>query len=130
MRIYMDTNKPVSLLVVDDSLIMRKAIIKYLEGFHLEIVGTANNGDKALTLFREHNPDVVTLDITMPGIDGLYVLQEMVRINKSAKVIVITALSDKETGLKAINLGAKSYLSKPFSQKKLQDIFEKTISRD
>lgn len=126
----MDKNKPVTLLVVDDSLIMRKAIIKYLENFNLEIVGTANNGDKALDLFREYNPDVVTLDITMPGIDGLYVLERMIKINKSAKIIVITALSDKETGLKAINMGAKSYLSKPFSQKKLQDIFEKTISTD
>ena len=124
----MDRGKPVTLLVVDDSLIMRKAIIKYLEDFNIEIVGTANNGDKALALFREHNPDVVTLDITMPGIDGLYVLEEMIRINKSAKIIVITALSDKETGLKAINMGARSYLSKPFSQKKLQEIFAKTIS--
>ena len=124
----MDRGKPVTLLVVDDSLIMRKAIIKYLEDFNIEIVGTANNGDKALALFREHNPDVVTLDITMPGIDGLYVLEEMIRINKSAKIIVITALSDKETGLKAINMGARSYLSKPFSQKKLQEIFAKMIS--
>jgi two-component system chemotaxis response regulator CheY len=66
----------------------------------------------------------------MPGVDGLNVLEEMIRLNKAAKIIVITALSDKETGLKAINMGAKSYLSKPFSQKKLQEIFEKTISRD
>jgi len=126
----MESSKPTTLLVVDDSLIMRKAIIKYLENFDVEIVGTANNGDKALDLFQQYRPDVVTLDITMPGLDGLNVLEEMIRINKAAKIIVITALSDKETGLKAINMGAKSYLSKPFSQKKLQEIFEKTISRD
>jgi two-component system chemotaxis response regulator CheY len=126
----MARDKPVSLLVVDDSLIMRKAIIKYLEKFHVEVVGTANNGDKALDLFQKYKPEVVTLDITMPGLDGLNVLQEMIRMNESAKIIVITALSDKETGLKAINLGAKSYLSKPFSQKKLEDIFEKIIARD
>jgi two-component system chemotaxis response regulator CheY len=126
----MENSKPTTLLVVDDSLIMRKAIIKYLENFYVEIVGTANNGDRALDLFRQYRPDVVTLDITMPGVDGLNVLEEMIRLNKAAKIIVITALSDKETGLKAINMGAKSYLSKPFSQKKLQEIFEKTISRD
>jgi two-component system chemotaxis response regulator CheY len=126
----MESSKPTTLLVVDDSLIMRKAIIKYLENFHVEVVGTANNGDKALDLFQQYAPDVVTLDITMPGLDGLNVLEEMLRLNKSAKIIVITALSDKETGLRAINLGARAYLSKPFSQKKLQDIFNKTISRD
>ena len=126
----MATDKPVSLLVVDDSLIMRKAIIKYLEKFHVELVGTANNGDKALELFQKYRPEVVTLDITMPGLDGLNVLKEMIRINESAKIIVITALSDKETGLRAINLGAKSYLSKPFSQKKLEDIFEKIIAQE
>jgi two-component system chemotaxis response regulator CheY len=126
----METGKPISLLVVDDSSIIRKAIIKYLEKFHLEIVGTANNGNRALDLFKKYQPEVVTLDITMPGLDGLNVLQEMIRIKKSAKIIVITALSDKETGLRAINLGAKSYLSKPFSQKKLEEIFEKIIAQD
>ena len=126
----MENNKPVSLLVVDDSLIIRKAIIKYLEKFNIEIVGTVNNGAKALELFKKYKPDVVTLDITMPGIDGLNVLEEMIRLDKQAKVIVITALSDKETGLRAINMGAKSYLFKPFSQKKLQEVFAKIISND
>jgi two-component system chemotaxis response regulator CheY len=122
-----ETNKLVSLLVVDDSLIMRKAILKYLEDYNIEVVGTANNGEKALELFKKYNPTVVTLDITMPGIDGLYVLKEMIKINNSSKIIVITALSDKETGLKSIKLGATSYISKPFSRSTLKQTFERVI---
>ena len=127
MMISEEKNKRVSLLVVDDSLIMRKAILKYLEDYNIEVVGTANNGEKALELFKKYNPKVVTLDITMPGIDGLYVLKEMVKIDRSSKIIVITALSDKETGLKSIKLGATSYISKPFSRSTLKQTFERVI---
>lgn len=120
-----EENREISVLVVDDSLIMRKAILKYLEDFNIEVVGTANNGEKALELFKKYNPEVVTLDITMPGIDGLYVLKEMVKINNTSKIIVITALADKETGLKSIKMGARSYISKPFSRHTLKQTFER-----
>ena len=120
-----EENRIISILVVDDSLIMRKAILKYLEDFNIEVVGTANNGEKALKLFKKYNPEVVTLDITMPGIDGLYVLKEMLKIDKNSKVIVITALADKETGLKSIKMGARSYISKPFSRNTLVQTFER-----
>lgn len=119
-----------TLLIVDDSLIIRKAISSYLEECNLEIVGMAHNGEVALKLFKEFNPNYVTLDISMPGPDGIFVLNEMIKINKSCKIMVITALADKATAIKAIRMGAKMYLTKPFNPKKLKEAFERMLVDD
>lgn len=108
------------LLIVDDSFTICQAIEKNLTDFPLEVVGTAGDGKSALELFRSTNPDVVTLDITMPEMDGILVLEEMMKINQDVKIMVITALKDKATGLRAIQLGAKSYMVKPFTAEKLR----------
>lgn len=109
------------LLIVDDSNIMRRAIEKYAAPLGLELIGTAGNGREALLLFEQLRPDLVTLDITMPLMDGLSCLYEMMKINPHAKVIVISALSDQATGLKALKLGARSFLPKPFTEKQLAE---------
>jgi len=114
-------------LIVDDSTVIRKAIVNFLAAYDFEIVGSASNGTSALKLFNEYRPDIVTLDITMPGIDGFQVLSEMVRADKQVKIIVITALADKATGLKALKNGAKSYLTKPFGPEKLKNAFDRLI---
>lgn len=112
------------ILIVDDSLIIRKTILNYLKEFdNIEVVGTSVDGYNALEIFKRAKPDIVTLDITLPGIDGLNVLEEMMKINPQAKVIVITALKDKSTGLKAVRLGAKAYIVKPFNLKKFTEVF-------
>ncbi|MGD9489443.1 MAG: response regulator [Calditrichaceae bacterium] len=123
----MDDRK-VKLLVVDDSLIIRKVILNTLAAYDIDVVGTATNGERALELFKEFQPDVVTLDITMPGMDGLRVLGKMRKMNGTSKIIVVTALKDKATGLKAIKIGARSYLTKPFSPEKLRETFEKAVN--
>jgi two-component system chemotaxis response regulator CheY len=111
-------------LVVDDSLIIRKTILGYLKGFeNVEVVGASIDGYNALEIFRKTNPDIVTLDLTLPGIDGIDVLKEMMKINPNVKVVVITALKDKSTGLKAIQLGARGYIVKPFNLQKFTDVF-------
>jgi two-component system chemotaxis response regulator CheY len=120
-------SKKVKLLIVDDSAIIRQAIQKHLNDFDIEVVGTAEDGKIALEIFQEAKPDVVTLDITMPEVDGLTVLEEMLKIDDNVKVMVVTALSDKSTGLKAIKLGAKSFLPKPFTPEKLRSSFERLI---
>ena len=117
----------VKLMIVDDSAIIRQAIHKHLKDFNIEVVGSAEDGKVALDVFKKTNPDIVTLDITMPEIDGLTVLEEMLQINNNVKVMVVTALSDKSTGLKAIKLGAKSFLPKPFTPEKLRASFERLI---
>jgi two-component system, chemotaxis family, chemotaxis protein CheY len=120
----------IKVLIVDDSLIIREAIHKHLKHFNIEVVGTAENGKVALELFKEKDPDVVTLDITMPEIDGLTVLAEMLKMKEDIKVMVVTALSDKATGLKAIKLGAKSFLPKPFTPEKIQESFQRLVGQN
>jgi two-component system chemotaxis response regulator CheY len=114
-------------LIVDDSTVIRKALVKFLEQYSVNIVGTASNGTDALQMFSQYKPDIVTLDITMPGFDGFHVLDKMRKMDDSVRIIVITALADKATGLKALKKGAKSYLTKPFGPDKLKDAFDRLI---
>lgn len=107
------------LLIVDDSNIMRRAITKYLQNLGLQIVGTASNGQEALEIFKQTLPDLVTMDITMPMMDGLTCLTEVLKIKPTTTVIVVSALADSATGLKALKLGAKAFLPKPFTEDQL-----------
>jgi two-component system chemotaxis response regulator CheY len=117
------------LLIADDSNIMRRVIEKYLQEKHFELVGTAADGEAALALFKNHLPDLVTLDITMPKMDGLTCLEQMLKIKPDAKILIVSALKDSATGLRALKLGAKGFLSKPFTQQALlQEIEEMTGS--
>lgn len=118
-------------LIVDDSFIMRQFIHKMLEKyFNVEVLGHAEDGKKALEMFRETNPDYVTLDITMPLMDGISVLQSMLEIKPSAKIMIVTALSDKETALRALKIGAKNLIIKPFAAEKLKEAFGRLIEKN
>lgn len=108
------------LMIVDDSSIMRRAIQKYLRGLDVEVVGTASNGRAAIELFRKTRPAIVTMDVTMPELDGLACLKELLSIDNDVAVVVITALSDPETGLKAVRNGARGFLNKPFTPEQLR----------
>ena len=121
------SEKKRTLLIVDDSLIIRQAIAKFMENFDIEIIATAHNGETALELYKKFLPDFVTLDITMPGLGGFHVLEEMVKLNKGSKIIVVTALADKGTGLKALKMGASSYLNKPFGAQKFKSAFQRLL---
>ncbi|NCN04498.1 MAG: response regulator [Spirochaetales bacterium] len=107
------------LLVVDDSTIMRRAIQKYSSSLPLRIIGTASNGAEALEMLVVHEPDVITLDITMPKIDGLSALKRIMEIAPRTRVLVITALSDTATGIQALRSGARGFLNKPFTEAQL-----------
>lgn len=109
------------LLIVDDSNIMRRAIDKYLKEFNLEVVGRAGDGEAAIKLCRETEPDLVTLDITMPKMDGLTCLTEILKIKPDTKILVISALKDTATGLQALKKGALGFLPKPFTPAELQE---------
>lgn len=116
------------LLIVDDSSIMRRTIESHLNGQSIEIVGTASNGIEALQIVKEKRPDAVTLDITMPEMDGLTCLEKILEIAPQTKVMIITALSDKLTGLLALDKGAKGYLHKPVNADDLKKAFEKFLN--
>jgi two-component system chemotaxis response regulator CheY len=116
------------LLIVDDSSIMRRTIEKYLTNYPLEIIGMAGNGVEALEMVKEKKPDAVTLDITMPEMDGLTCLENIMEIAPDTNVIVITALSDKMTGLQALKKGAAAYLFKPVSEEDIREAFDDLLN--
>lgn len=102
------------LLIVDDSLIIRMSLEKTLGELNLQIVGAASDGKAALELFNEHKPDIVTLDITMPELDGLKVLDEIMRVAPETRVLIVSAISEKSVAIKALQKGAKAFIQKPY----------------
>jgi two-component system chemotaxis response regulator CheY len=115
------------LLIVDDSNVMRRAIEKYLIDKKFSLAGAAADGETAMALFKKHLPDIVTLDITMPKMDGLSCLDQMLKIKPDAKILIISALKDPATGLSALKKGAKGFLAKPFTAAQLQTEIDEII---
>ena len=117
------------LLIVDDSEMMRITIENHLKDYDLEIVGQAGDGLEAINMVKEERPDLVTLDITMPKMDGLQCLEKIKEIAPHTKVMIITALSDKYTGLEALKKGAREYLFKPVTPEDLKAGFDQLLNR-
>lgn len=115
------------IFVVDDSLIMRRNIIKMIESLGHKVAGEAKNGHEAVELYRKFKPDLVTMDITMPGMDGLSAVKELKRIDKNAKIIMITSHGQEEMVIDAIRSGASGYLLKPININKLRDSIRKVF---
>ncbi len=116
------------LMIVDDSSIMRKAIEKYLASANVEIVGTAADGKQAVEMCKTAMPDVVTLDITMPEMDGLQCLEELLKIKPDIRVMVVSALKDEATALEALKKGARSFLGKPFTPESIKEAFDQVVA--
>ena len=95
----------------------------------MTIIGTAGDGETALAILREELPDFVTMDITMPRVDGQACLDAMLRIRKETKVLVISALSDPQTGLLALKKGAKGFLAKPIKEDTLVEEVSHILGR-
>jgi two-component system chemotaxis response regulator CheY len=111
------------LLIVDDSSVVRRAIERDLESVGITHVDQAATGEDAVNLYSVKLHDVVTLDITMPGMDGLTCLDKIMEINPNARVLIISALRDKATALDAIKRGASGFLCKPISPSELREAF-------
>lgn len=116
------------LMIVDDSNIIRRKIERSNKIKQLEVVGKARNGVEAVQLFRQTEPDVVTMDITMPEMDGIRCVEELVAIDPTVLILVVSALSDKATAIQALKKGANGFLCKPFSDKQLNDALEELIT--
>jgi two-component system, chemotaxis family, chemotaxis protein CheY len=112
------------LLIVDDSSIVRRAIERDLEFGKITEVDQAANGEEAIRLYEEKCHEVVTLDITMPFMDGLTCLDRIMTLNPIAKVLVISALRDRSTAIDAIKRGASGFLCKPIHPDELRESFQ------
>lgn len=114
-------SRPVRMMIVDDSNVIRRRIERGQRIEGLEVVGTASNGVEALSLFVELDPDVVTMDITMPQMDGIECVERMVDLKPGVLILVVSALADKATAVEAMEKGANGFLNKPFTDRQLND---------
>jgi two-component system chemotaxis response regulator CheY len=124
-----DLSRPIRMMVVDDSNVIRRRIERCQRIDGLEIVGTASNGVEALAQFVELDPDVVTMDITMPEMDGIECVERMVNLKPGVLILVISALADKATAVEAMEKGANGFLNKPFSERQLNDALLELLGR-
>lgn len=115
------------LLIVDDSLIVRNAIARCAEASRLREVLRAEDGEAAVALFREHRPRLVTMDLTMPRLDGLGAIQAIKAIEPSTSILVISALNSHKTAFEAIRRGASGFLTKPFTEREVAEALDDLI---
>ena len=110
------------LLIVDDSMIVRNRIMRLCSAPDfpkITIVGLASNGSQAIAMARKNQPTLVTMDLTMPEVDGEECIAELASFLPDTRILVVSALSDKATALRAIRRGAHGYIHKPFRDNEL-----------
>jgi two-component system chemotaxis response regulator CheY len=117
------------ILVVDDSPIIVKKLSVLLGTLGYRVIQTATNGKEAVEAFGKCKPDVVTMDITMPEMDGIEATQAIMREFPDAKIIMVTSHGQEAMVLNALKAGAKGYLLKPFQQQKVYETIQKVCKR-
>jgi two-component system chemotaxis response regulator CheY len=110
---------PFRVLLADDSPLIAKQLGQILASEKFKVVATVTNGAQAVECYKELSPDLATLDITMPGMDGVTALEQIMAYDKDAKVIMVSALGDEDVVKKCIQTGAKNYILKPFDREKV-----------
>ena len=120
--------RPLKMLIVDDSNVTRRRIERSQQIAHLQVVGMASNGLEAIEIFRRTDPDVVTMDITMPQMDGIECVEQLVAIKPDVLILIVSALADKATAVEAMGKGANGFLNKPFSDRQLNEALEELLS--
>ncbi|NBI07869.1 response regulator [Senegalia massiliensis] len=115
------------ILIVDDAAFMRMMIKDILSKNGYEIVGEADNGQKAIEKFKELNPDLVIMDITMPEVDGIQAVKEIKKIDNNSKIVMCSAMGQQAMVIEAIQAGAKDFIVKPFQADRVIEAVNKAI---
>jgi two-component system chemotaxis response regulator CheY len=117
----------VNVLIVDDLAFIKIVLRDILEKAGFRVVGEASNGEEAITMYQDSRPDVVLMDITMPGMDGLTALTKIREIDAAARVIICSALGQQQLIVQAIQLGAKDFIVKPFQPHRVVSALKKAL---
>ncbi|HWP98594.1 MAG TPA: response regulator [Syntrophomonadaceae bacterium] len=117
-----------SVLVVDDAAFMRMMIKDILSKNGYDVVGEAENGAVAVERFRDLHPDLVTMDITMPEMDGITAVREIKAIDASARIIMCSAMGQQAMVIDAIQAGAKDFIVKPFQPERVLEAVSKALA--
>ena len=108
-----------TILIVDDSKMSRSILKEILEDVGYSVIAEAANGEEAVKAYKEHKPDMVTLDITMPIMDGIDALKQLLEINPDVKTVMITAAGQQSKLIEALKIGAKKFITKPFEKEEI-----------
>lgn len=108
-----------TVLVVDDAVFMRTTIKRMLEDQSFNVIGEASNGAEAVEMYRKLLPDVVTMDVTMPGMTGIEAVEAIISEDPNAKIVMVTALGQQKLIVDAIERGAKDFVTKPFNPEQI-----------
>ena len=117
-----------NILLVDDSRTSRKILRNILESAGHTIVDEATDGEQAIEKYIASKPDVITLDITMPVMDGIEALKQIKQVDSNAKVIMVSASSQKDKLIEAVKYGAEDFIAKPFEPSQIITVLNKLIS--
>jgi two-component system, chemotaxis family, chemotaxis protein CheY len=117
----------VNVLIVDDLAFIKIVLRDIIEKAGFRVVGEASNGEQAIALYQDARPDVVLMDITMPGMDGLTALAKIRKIDPAARVIICSALGQQRLIVQAIQLGARDFIVKPFQPQRVISALKKAL---
>jgi two-component system chemotaxis response regulator CheY len=117
----------VNVMIVDDLAFIKIVLRDILEKAGFRVVGEASNGDEAIRVYLDKRPDVVLMDITMPGMDGLTALKKIREHDPKARVIICSALGQQRLIVQAIQLGAKDFIVKPFQPQRIISALKKAL---
>ena len=117
-------------LIVDDALMMRMTLRKLLENAGHEVVGEAINGEQAIASYSQCRPELVTMDLTMPGIGGVETIKRITASDPNANIIVVSALGQKHVVLDALQNGAKNYIIKPIKEDRLLAVVQMVLEQN
>ena len=125
----MSNNAKKRILIVDDALFVRNRLRKIVDKMDFaEVVGEAGNGIEGVSLYKKLKPDLVTMDLVMPDSDGINAIEQIIKFDKDAKIVVISAIGQEMSILDATSKGALDYLRKPFKEEDVYRTFEKFLN--
>jgi len=118
---------PKTVLIVDDSMVMRSMIKDVLSKNGFNVVGQAKNGQEAVALYQQLKPNLITMDVVMPGETGIDVVKKLVALDPAARVLMVSGLNQKNLVIQAMENGAKDYIVKPFEAQDLLNAAKKVV---
>lgn len=116
-----------TVLIVDDIAFVRKTLAKILTDAQYQVVGEAADGNEAVNMYAKFRPDIVTMDVVMPQLSGIEATRKILRIDKNAKVVIISAMAQENLIMEAINVGVKDYILKPFMAEDILKTLERAL---
>ena len=117
-----------NVLIVDDAAFMRMSIRNILENNGFDVIAEASNGAEAIVQYLTHKPDLVTMDISMPVMEGLEAVKQICSKDKTAKIIMVSAMGQERIVREAIVSGAKSFILKPFKEAQVVETLTKIFN--